>query len=112
MENEKDKEIIITNEMPPKDAKGNFLHRFEVKMKVLGKDPEKDGVEKAVFIDGKKLDFKIDVVRFLEAKKKGINFLIEEQKKIEKEFTKSVSEVVGRKVTAEEIKKATITGWI
>jgi hypothetical protein len=104
--------IIESNEIPPKSADGNFMHKFEVKMKVLGKDPQKDGVEKAVFIDGKKLDFKIDVTRFLEAKSKGINFLIEEQKKIEKEFVKSVSEVIGRKVTTEEIKKATVTGWI
>lgn len=107
-----DENIFVTNELPPKDASGNFMHRFEVKMKALGKDPQKDGVEKAVFIDGKKLDFKIDVTRFLEAKSKGINFLIEEQKKIEKEFIKSVSDAIGRKVTTEEIKKATVTGWI
>lgn len=110
--NEEDKKIIVTNEMPPIDSNGDFLHRFEVRMKSLGKDPEKDGVEKAVFIDGKKLDFKIDVNRFLEAKSKGINYLIQEQKKIEKEFIKSVSEAIGRKVTTEEIKKATVTGWI
>lgn len=107
-----DENIFVTNELPPKDANGNFMHRFEVKMKALGKDPQKDGVEKAVFIDGKKLDFKIDVTRFLEAKSKGINFLIEEQKKIEKEFIKSVSDAIGRKVTTEEIKKATVAGWI
>lgn len=104
-------DIIITNEMPPQDSNGNFMHKFEVKMKMLGKSPE-DGVEKAVFIDNKKLDFKIDITRFLEAKSKGINFLIQEQQKIEKEFIKSVSEAIGRKVTTEEIKKATITGWI
>ena len=107
-----DENIFATNELPPKDSNGNFMHKFEVKMKVLGKDPQKDGVEKAVFIDGKKLDFKIDVTRFLEAKSKGINFLIEEQKKIEKEFINSVSDAVGRKVTTAEIKKATMTGWI
>lgn len=103
---------IITENIPPMDGDGNFKHKFEVKMRPLGPNPKEDGVEKAVFVDGKKLDFKIDVLRFLEAKQKGISFLIEEQKKIEKEFVKSVSEAIGRKVTAEEIKKATIEGWI
>ena len=109
MEQEKPK---ILSEIPPLDAKGNFKRKFEVKMRVLGPNPQEDGVEKAVFIDGKKLDFKIDVLRFLEAKHKGINFLIEEQQKIEKEFVKSVSEALGRKVTTEEIKRATLAGWI
>jgi len=34
------------------------------------------------------------------------------QKDIEKHFVESVSEVVGRKITPEEIKEATKTGWI
>lgn len=81
-------------------------------MRPLGPDPKKDGVEKAVFLDGRKLDFRIDVVRFLEAKQKGINYLIQEQQKIEREFVKAVSDALGRKVTADEIKRATIEGWI
>ncbi|NBT57591.1 hypothetical protein EBT16_02290 [bacterium] len=108
---EQDRAKIIS-EIPPLDAKGNFKRKFEVKMRPLGPNPQQDGVEKAVFIDGKKLDFKIDVLRFLEAKQKGINFLIEEQRKIEREFIKSVSEALGRKVTTEEIKRATLEGWI
>lgn len=102
----------IQTEVPPLDKDGKFKHKFEVKMRPLGPNPQEDGVEKAVFIDGKKLDFKIDVLRFLEAKQKGINYLIQEQQKIEKEFIKNVSEAIGRKVTTEEIKKATIEGWI
>lgn len=102
----------ILSDIPPLDAKGNFKHKFEVKMRALGPNPQEDGVEKAVFIDGKKLDFKIDVLRFLEAKNKGINFLIEEQQKIEREFIKSVSDALGRRVTTEEIKRATLEGWI
>lgn len=109
MEHEKPK---ILSEIPPLDAKGNFKRKFEVKMRALGPNPQEDGIEKAVFIDGKKLDFRIDVLRFLEAKHKGINFLIQEQQKIEKEFIKSVSDALGRRVTTEEIKKATLEGWI
>lgn len=105
-------EISIFNELPPFDKNGSPKLKFEVKMKVLGPDPQKDGVEKSVFINNKKLDFKIDILRFLEAKSKGINFLIEEQKKIEREFAQSVSDFLGRKVQIEEIKKAIIEGWI
>lgn len=85
--------------------------KFEVRMRFLGSSPE-DGVEKAVFIDGQKLDFNIDVLRFLEAKSKGNKFLIEEQKKIEINFVKCVSNFLGRKVKIEEIKKAILSGWI
>lgn len=106
------KDFRIETEVPPLDKNGNFKNKFEVKMRALGPNPQQDGVEKAVFINGKKLDFKIDVLRFLEAKQKGINYLIQEQQKIEKEFTKSVSEAIGRRVTTEDIKKATIEGWI
>lgn len=106
------KEIIQINEIPPLDEKGIPKLKFEVKMRVLGPDPKKDGVEKAVFINGQILDFKIDVFRFLDAKSKGFNFLLEEQKKIEREFVKSVSSFLGRKVTISDIKKAILEGWI
>jgi len=102
----------IDAEIPPLDEKGRFKHRFQVMMRSLGPNPHLDGVEKAVFVDGKKLDFVIDVVRFLEARSKGPRYLAEEQKRIERQFVKSVSEAVGRKVTVDEIKKATVDGWI
>lgn len=102
----------IHKELPPVDGQGNFKHKFEVRMRPLGPDPQKDGVEKAVFIDEQKLDFKIDILRFLEAKSKGASFLAEEQKKIEKEFIKAVSEYLHRRVTMQEIKKAILEGWI
>lgn len=104
--------IPIYKNLPPLNEKGNFKLKFEVKMRSLGPNPEKDGVEKAVFINDKQIDFKIDVLRFLEAKSKGLSFLIEEQKKIEKEFVSSVSNFLGRKVNIQEIKKAIIEGWI
>lgn len=103
---------IIDTEIPPLDERGRFKHSFRVMLRPLGKDPAKDGVEKAVFVDGKKLDFSIDVVRFLEARSKGPKFLFEEQRRIEKEFVRSVSDAVGRNVTVEEIKRATAEGWI
>lgn len=105
-------EFKIISDAPPLDGKGNPMRRFEVKMRVLGSDPMRDGVEKAVFVDGRKLDFKIDVLRFLEAKSMGPARLAEEQQKIEREFVAKVSEAVGRRVTREEIKVATARGWI
>lgn len=104
--------LRIYKTLPPLNEKGEFKLKFEVKMRPLGPDPSKDGIEKAVFIDDKKLDFKIDVLRFLEAKSKGVSYLIEEQKKIENEFVSSVSDFLGRKVVIEDIKKAIIEGWI
>jgi hypothetical protein len=103
---------IINTEVPPLDEKGRFKHRFQVMMRPLGDDIQRDGMEKAVFVDGKKLDFSIDVVRFLEARRKGPKYLMEEQRRIERAFVKSVSEAVGRRVTTEEIKRATLEGWI
>ena len=103
---------LIESEIPPFDGRGGLKKSFKVMMRPLGSDPSRDGAEKAVFVDGKKLDFRIDIIRFLEARRKGPKYLFEEQKKIEKEFVKSVSEAVGRKVTVEEIKRATVEGWI
>lgn len=102
----------IKTEIPPLDEHGRFKRRFQVMMRALGPDIQKDGMEKAVFVDGKKLDFSIDIVRFLEARNKGPKYLVQEQRKIEREFIKSVSEAVGRRVTTEEIKRATVEGWI
>lgn len=103
---------IVDTDLPPPDGKGGFKHKFRVMMRALGPDPDKDGVEKAVFVDGRRLDFSIDVVRFLEARRKGPKYLVEEQKRIEKEFVRSVSDAIGRRVTVEEIKRATVEGWI
>jgi len=105
------KPLSLYSDLPPLDEKGNLKLKFEVKMRLLGQDP-KDGIEKAVFIDGKKLDFTIDVFRFLDAKFKGYNYVIEEQRKIEREFIKAVSDFLGRQVTIQDIKKAILEGWI
>lgn len=103
---------LIETELPPPDGRGGFKRSFRVMMRPLGPDPKKDGAEKAVFVDGHKLDFTIDVLRFLEARQKGPKYLMQEQRRIEREFVDKVSEALGRRVTAEEIKKATVEGWI
>jgi hypothetical protein len=105
-------EGLIDTDIPPSDGKGGFKRRFQVMIRSLGPDPKNDGVEKAVFIDGKKLDFSIDLLRLLEAKRMGPSFLLEEQRNTERRFLKSVSEAIGRKATTEEIKRAAVEGWI
>lgn len=70
------------------------------------------GIEKAIFIDGELLDWSVDISSLMEAKRMGPVFFRAVQRDIERHFVESVSEVVGRKVTPEEIKNATATGWI
>lgn len=93
------------------DSQGNPKKRFEVRLVKLGSD-HRDGIEKAVFVDGKRLDFSIDMLRFMEARSRGVDAVIAEQKRIEKEFTKAVSEALGRRVTKDQIKAAIAEGWI
>lgn len=81
---------------------------FEVKMR-----PAKGGgIEKAIFIDGELLDWQVDVESLMEAIKMGPLYYKEVQKNIEKHFIESVSDTIGRKVTAEEIKNAIKDGYI
>jgi hypothetical protein len=82
--------------------------KFEVKMR----KGNNDALEKAIFIDDELLDWSVDISSLIEAMKMGPKFYKSVQRDIEKHFTESVSEVLGRKVSAEEIKKATVMGWI
>lgn len=81
---------------------------FEVKM---CKHPD-GSIEKAIFIDGELLDWSMDVTSYMEAVKMGLMYQRAAQQSIEKHFTEAVSDVLGRKITADDIKKATSTGWI
>lgn len=82
--------------------------RFEVKFY-----QHPDGYqEKDVFIDGKKMDYSIDISSYREASKMGLMYKHAVQKDIEKHFTECVSEVLGRRVTLNDIKEAIKTGWI
>jgi hypothetical protein len=82
--------------------------RFEVRYRV-----HPDGwQEKAVFIDGEKLDYSIDISEYREAVSMGPHMKLAVQKDIERHFTECVSEVLGRYVTLDDIKEAITTGWI
>jgi hypothetical protein len=82
--------------------------RFEVKMqKGVG-----GNLERAVFIGGEHLDYSVDLTSYVEACNMGPQFKLAVQKDIERHFTQSVSEFIGRKVTIDDIKRAIATGWI
>ena len=102
-----------------KDTKGQWVVSKEkiipegkIKFEVKMRKGNNDALEKAIFIDDELLDWSVDISSLVEAMKMGPKFYKSVQRDIEKHFTESVSEVVGRKVDAEEIKKATIMGWI
>jgi hypothetical protein len=92
----------------PLDNKGEPMKTFEVKMR-----KRSDGtIEKAIFIDGKVIDWSVDISSLMEAYRMGPKYARAAQKDIGKHFVESVSEVLGRKVTTQDIKRATSTGWI
>jgi hypothetical protein len=94
--------------MPPEGKKS-----FKVMMR-----QGKNGVmEKAIFIDGELLDWSVDITSLMDAKKMAKNMNSpyiwrEVQKDIAKHFLEAVSDTLGLKVTEEDIKTATATGWI
>ena len=92
----------------PLDAKGEPMKTFEVKMQ-----KRSDGtIEKAIFIDDEAIDWSIDISSLMEAYRMGPKYARVAKQDIAKHFVESVSEVLGRKVTTQDIKKATKTGWI
>lgn len=92
----------------PLTPDGKPMLKFEVKMR---KDPTL-GIQKAVFIGGEMLDWSVDIQSLMEARAMGPKFFRAAQRDIEKHYVDSVSEFIGRKVTATDIKKAIKTGWI
>lgn len=82
--------------------------KFEVKFR-----EHADGYqEKAIFIDDKMLEYSIDISSYRDASKMGLVYKHAVQRDIEKHFCESVSEVLGRKITLDDIKEAIVTGWI
>lgn len=69
-------------------------------------------IKKNIFIDGELLDWSVNVTALMDAYKMGPYIFQAAKRDIEKHFIESVSEVVGRKVTAQEIKQAEKQGWI
>jgi hypothetical protein len=81
--------------------------KFEVKLQ-----QSKGKMENVIFIDGEPFDWSIDMDSYAKAVKMGPEYVKAAQTSIATHFLNSLSEMVGRKVTTEEINKAKITGWI
>lgn len=72
----------------------------------------KKGFVKHVFIDGELFDWSVDENVLEEARKMGPEYYNAVQKDIEKHYLESMSEFVGRELTAVDLLKAIKTGWI
>jgi hypothetical protein len=92
----------------------------EEKMKELGlakfetrilKHPNGE-LERKVFINGEMLDWSVDLTSFREAQKMGPMFQRAIKEDIAKHFTESISDLLGRKVSMEDVARATKTGFI
>jgi hypothetical protein len=69
-------------------------------------------LERKIFIDGIMLDYSVDLSSYVEAVQMGPAYEQAIKADIVKHFTNCVSDMVGRKVTYEEVFQATKTGWI
>ena len=69
-------------------------------------------VEKKIFVDDVEMEYSIDITSFQEACKMGPHFKAAVQRDIEQHFTDCVSEMVGAKLTLEDIKLAIKNGYI
>ena len=96
------------NSSVPLRADGTPKVRFEVMMRAAPNGV----IEKAVFINGEELDWAMDASSLMEARSMGPKFFRAVQEDIIKHYIESVSEVVGRRLTIEDIKDAIKTGWI
>lgn len=84
------------------------LVRFETRIKFHSNGE----IERKIYIGGELLDWSVDITSFQEAKRMGQMYQRAIKEDIAKHFTNSVSEFIGKKVTMEDILKATKTGWI
>lgn len=69
-------------------------------------------IEKKIFVDDVEMDYSIDISAFKEACKMGLHFKLAVQRDIEQHFTDCVSDMVGAKLTMDDIKKAIKNGYI
>jgi hypothetical protein len=96
------------NSSVPLRTDGTPKVQFEVMMRPAGNG----AIENAVFIDGEKLDWSIDMSSLMEARFMGPKFFRAVQDDVVKHYVKSVSDFLGRHITMEEINSAIKTGWI
>lgn len=82
--------------------------KFETRVRVH----PNGSVEKEIWIDNKLLDWSIDISSYMEARKMGDMYQNAIKRDIAQHFTDAVSDLVGRKVSMQEILQATRLGFI
>lgn len=82
--------------------------RFETRIK---RHPN-GSMERKIYINGEMFDWSVDITSFKEAQKMGLMYQKAVKEDIAKHFIESVSDVLGRKITMQEILEANKTGWI
>jgi hypothetical protein len=81
---------------------------FETRIKIHSNGE----VERKIFVDGVMLDYSVDITSFQNAVRMGPQYREAIMSDIVKHFTNCVSDMVGRKVTYDEVLAATKSGWI
>jgi len=69
-------------------------------------------VEREIWIGNQLLDWSVDITSFHEAVRMGPMYKKAVQRDIVKHFVESVSDLVGRQVTMQEVNQAIKNGWI
>ena len=83
--------------------------RFELKTRL---NPEKKTFQRDIFIDGELFDYSVDKESLVRAKSMGEYHFLAAQQDIASHFLECLSEMVGRKVTTDDVKTAKKTGFI
>lgn len=102
----------IQNEIAPQESQDTIKFEGKKSFEVKIRPAKGGGIEKAIFIGGELLDWQVDINSLMDAMKMGPMYVKAVQRDIEKHFVESVSDFVGRKVTADDIKKAIKDGYI
>ena len=75
-------------------------------------DPSSGVHRQDLFIDDKLFPYEIDQASLMRAKQMGPSYFAIAQKEIMTHFVESLGDFLGRKVTMDEVQKATKEGWI
>ena len=97
---------------PPKGPNNKPKKKFEVKAEMTTAFVPGPHFQKNIYIDGELFDWEVDEEAYHWAEKQGPAMLMAVQKDICKHFLQCLSEVVGRKISIQDLQEATKTGWI
>ena len=89
-----------------------MIKKFEVKEEMTQGYVAGPFFQRNIYIDGELFDWAIDEESYNWAMKQGPEILMAAQKDIARHFLESLSEIVGRRVSIQDLQEAAKTGWI